>query len=106
MKTRVRHYLMPAAALVLACTSVLGSDYPTTVLSHSPLGYWRLDEAGPSPALHSVANSGSAGSAANGYVVNTVSLTVTNGMPGIVGNCARFSNPSAAIGSGLTRIDV
>jgi hypothetical protein len=97
---------MPAAALVLACTSVLGSDYPTTVLSHSPLGYWRLDEAGPSPALHSVANSGSAGSAANGYVVNTVSLTVTNGMPGIVGNCARFSNPSAAIGSGLTRIDV
>src|SRR5437879_5485842 len=105
MKTRVRYYLLSAAALLLACTSLLGSDYPTTVQSFSPLGYWRLNEAGPSPALNSVANSGSLGAAGNGYVVLDVGLG-QSGANAVVGNAARFNNPGASTGPCGSKIDV
>src|SRR5436309_1574542 len=102
MKTRVPHYLFPAAALLLACTSVPGSDYPTTVQIFSSLAYWRLNEAGPSPALRIYANSGSLGAAGNSYGV----LDVANGQAGIVGTSVRLSNPGVVIGYCGSKIDV
>src|SRR5437899_3028825 len=105
MKTRVRYYLLSAAALLLACTSLLGSDYPTTVQSFSPLGYWRLNETGPSPALHSVANSGTLGAAGNGYIVLDVGMG-ESGANSIVGTAARLNNGGVAIGNCGSKIDV
>src|SRR5689334_18226935 len=105
MKTRVRYHLLSAPALLLACTSVLGSDYPTTVSSFNPLGYWRLNETGPSPALHSVANSGSLGTAGNGYIVLDIGMG-ESGPNAIVGTAARFNNGGAVIANCHNKIDV
>jgi hypothetical protein len=80
-------------------------DYPTTVLSHTPppLAYWRFDEISTSPALHNAANSGSLGSAADGYIV----LDVTQGVAsGVVGNCIRLNNPGGTVGHCGNKVDV
>src|SRR5438309_1844899 len=102
MKTRVRQYLMPTAALALFCASVQAADYPTTVSSFNPLGYWHLDETTASPALNKVANSGSLGAAADGYVV----LDVGKGQAGIVGNCIRLVNTGNTVGYCGSKVDV
>src|SRR5215471_17238385 len=71
---------------VTAALSARAADYPTTVSGLNPIGYWRFNETANSPALNRAADS--AGSS-TGYVVGPV----TNGAPGIVGNCVRLGNP-------------
>src|SRR5256885_15877293 len=80
-----------AAAVLLTLSGVMGvraSNYPTTVSGYNPLGYWRFNEVVASPALNKIANSGSLGSSADGYVVGLV----TNGQTGIVGKALRLVN--------------
>src|SRR5215472_10350555 len=43
------------ALLALTGSALLAADYPTTILSHYPVAYWRFSEtAPPSPALNLV----------------------------------------------------
>jgi len=90
--------------MLIALSSGLATaaDYPTTVSSFNPLGYWRLNETASSPALNSVANSSTLGAAANGYVV----LDVTKGQPGIVGNSIRLNNVGNTVGHCGSKVDV
>jgi Concanavalin A-like lectin/glucanases superfamily/Immunoglobulin domain len=102
MKTTVRYHLLAAATSALLCAAAQAADYPTTVLSHNPLAYWRLDESASSPAINKVANAGSLGSIADGYIV----AGVGKGQPGRVGNAIRLSNPSLDAGVCNTKVDV
>src|SRR6266498_2364058 len=79
------------ATLFLAVSAGLtnGADYPTTVQSFNPLGYWRLSETVTLPAPNTAANLGSLGAAGTGHILSAV----TNGQPGKVGTSFRFSNP-------------
>src|SRR5438552_770327 len=90
IKTRVRYHLLAVPVLATLCTVVqsLAADYPTTVSSFSPLGYWRFNETGSSPAVQSYADSSSVGTS-TAYAVGSV----TNAVAGIVGNCVRPGNP-------------
>jgi len=66
------HYLSIArlgCALIAASAATLTAlaDYPSTILSQGPAGYWRLSETTPSQApITTAANVGSLGSAGNG----------------------------------------
>src|SRR5262249_35200437 len=79
-----------AGAVLLTCCAVMNTraDYASSVLSHSPLGYWRFDEAASSPALNSVANSSPQGHALDGYAV----LDLAKGQRGKIGSCIRLNN--------------
>ncbi len=102
MKTHVRSCLAAAGLALLCGVSPLRADYSSTVTSFSPLGYWRFDEATTSPPLNSVANSGTLGSAADGYVV----LDVGKGIPGIVGSALSFTNVGGVVGDCHAKVDV
>jgi hypothetical protein len=104
MNTRVRLLPVRTVALALLTMAIQGrsADYPTTVSSFSPLAYWRLNETAVAPAQNSVANSGTVGSIANGYVV----LDAIKGQAGIVGNSVRFNNPGGAVAYCGSKIDV
>ncbi|HEY5909837.1 MAG TPA: LamG-like jellyroll fold domain-containing protein [Verrucomicrobiae bacterium] len=93
-----------AAIMVLAlCAQGAGAaDYQTTVTGYNPLGYWRLNETTPSPALNKLANASALGSAADGYAV----LDVGKGETGVVGKAIRLNNPGAATGFCGSRVDV
>src|SRR6267142_5496213 len=81
--------LFTAAAL----WSARASDYPTTVLSHNPLAYWRLDETAISPPLNVLTNQGTVGPAANGIMVRQA----TKGQAGVVGNSLHLNNGGSGI---------
>ncbi len=104
MNTRVRLLPVRTVALALLTLAIQGrsADYPTTVQSYSPLAYWRFNETAVSPAQNSVANSGTVGSIANGYVV----LDAIKGQSGRVGNSVRFNNPGGAVAYCGSKIDV
>ena len=78
------------------------ADYPSIVLSLSPLDYWRFNETTNSPAANTVSNLGSAGAAATGYVL----AGAITGQPGIVGNCVLFTNTGQNTLYDYTRIDI
>ena len=79
----------------------LRADYSNTVASFNPLAYWRFNETATSPAPRKMANSGSLGSTADGYLV----LDAANGQPGIVGNSIRLSNPGNTVGICGSKMD-
>lgn len=104
MNTRVRLLPVRTVALALLSLAIQGrsADYPTTVQSYNPLAYWRFNETAAAPAQNRVANSGTAGSIADGFVV----LDANKGQPGIVGNSVRFNNPGGAVAYCGSKIDV
>ena len=98
-----------AGAALFAATAVLtarATDYPTTLLSHSPVGYWRFNDSVTSPPLAIVTNAGTLGSIATGYVVNNGSTTPILGSPGLIGTSARFNNPGNTVGLEASKIEV
>src|ERR1051325_11299900 len=102
MKTSVVRYVLAAGTSAAWCIAAQAADYPTTVLSHNPLGYWRFDETATSPALNKLANSGSLGSIVDGIAV----ADVGKGQPGIVGNCIRLNNPGNVVGYCGSKVDI
>ncbi len=67
---KLRPLLAGVALAAVAASPLFAVDYPTTVLSQNPVGYWRLNETlTPSPAAPA-ANAGSLGSAAAGTYMN------------------------------------
>lgn len=77
----------------LVSSDLTARDYPSTILSQQPVGYWRLEESiQPTPNSFTAVNLGSLGSAANG----TYSESVVRGQAGAFpagGTSAYFSNP-------------
>src|SRR5882724_2217368 len=104
MKTHpyLNHACLVGAVLLASSARLAAADYQSTVLSHNPLAYWRLDETAPAPPLNKVANSGSLGSAGDGYAV----LDVVKGQAGVVGNCIRLNNANSTIGHCGSKVDV
>lgn len=105
MKTKTLKQSMLATASLLSAifTGVVGrADYPSTVLSYSPLAYWRLNETAPAPAAPVAVNAGSLGAADNGFGV----LDVRSGFPGIVGNSYRFTNNGPTVAYAGSKVDV
>ncbi len=103
MKTRVRHYLLPVAALVLSCTAVQGAlNYSDTVLSFNPVGYWRLSESVQPPAANIITNYGSLGAVANGfpfpYGIDDPNYVLALQQPGLIGTCITLTNAAGSIG--------
>jgi hypothetical protein len=71
------------------------ADYPTTILSDAPVGYWRLGDVaiGQPPLLPTgdvAANSGSAGAAGNGYYLYDVGHPVAGALAGSSDTAAGF----------------
>jgi hypothetical protein len=102
MNKFVRPFFVAASTLALAYATASAADYPTTVTAFNPLGYWRLDETTAAPTVNKVANVGSLGSAADGFVV----LDVIKGEPGVVGNAIRLNNPGPNTAQCGSKVDV
>src|SRR6266850_3539640 len=102
MKISVVRYVLAATTSAVWCIAAQAADYPTTVLSHNPVGYWRFDETASSPPLNKLANSGSVGSIADGIAV----ADVGKGEPGRVGSCIRLNNPAFDAGHCSSKVDV
>src|SRR5579862_1364053 len=61
------------AIFVIAGAMTSRADYPTTVLSQGPVGYWRLNETTLPPVLPILAtNVGSAGASGNGTYISAI----------------------------------
>jgi hypothetical protein len=98
----LRCALAASALATLTCMSALASDYPTTVLSHNPLAYWRFDETAAAPPLNIISNYGSLGRVGDGRVI----LDVGKGEAGVVGSSIRLNNPGVTIGHCGSKVDV
>jgi hypothetical protein len=98
-------FLAVAGAILfgaLATLPVLAQTYPSQILAQSPIDYWRFNEVTTSPVMNTISNSGSAGAAATGFVVQAV----TGETNGIVGNCILFTNAGGNAGECYSRIDI
>lgn len=89
-------------ATMLATAAIAQSDFPTTVESLNPIGYWRFNETTPSPALNKAVNASPLGSILDAGVI----LDVGKGEPGVVGKAVRLSNPGVAAGYCGSKLDV
>jgi len=94
--------LVGALLLAISPHATRAADYQTTVSSFSPLGYWRLDETATAPPLNKLANLGTLGSAADGYIV----LDVNKGQPGKIGNSIRLNNTGPTIAHCGSKVEV
>jgi hypothetical protein len=89
------HKIIPwFVGAVLFTAAAIGSapaadSYSTAVQSHSPVAYWQFQETGPSPAPHTLTNSGTLGTIADAYANASVGATA-----GKINNAAQFSNPT------------
>jgi Concanavalin A-like lectin/glucanases superfamily len=85
-----RLFATAVSAFVLV-TSSARADYPSTVLSDAPAGYWRLGEMPVTLAdPYQVTNSGSLGAAANGVFAGYVGRQETGALAGSDDKAMRF----------------
>jgi len=85
-----RVFAAAVSALVLVTSSAL-ADYPSTVLSDAPAGYWRLGEMPVTLAdPYRVTNSGSLGAAANGVFAGYVGRQEAGALAGSDDTAMRF----------------
>jgi hypothetical protein len=105
--------LAGAAALATSLTFSARADYPSTVVSQGPAGYWRLNDTVQPPVLPiDATNRGSLGSAGNGSLLAGTSdaLLPIRGQPGALTGSADtsylFSNPSWSVGDFSSHVDV
>jgi hypothetical protein len=101
--------------LTAAAVCPARGNYDSTALSYGPVAYWPFIETTASPPLYVITNSSTLGSVLDGYGIDTnpvltaagdTGIPVSSGAPGIVGKCARFSNPGDIIGLCYSKIDV
>lgn len=98
----IRTGLAGAALLTLVAAAAQGAEYPTSVLAEGPVAYWRFNETTASPPIREVANLGTVGAAANGYLV----LDAAMGEPGKIGSAVRLVNSGNVIGYCGSKVDV
>ncbi len=87
---------------MVASVAVAQSDFPTTVESLGPVGYWRFNETATAPAVNKVVNASTLGSVLDAAVI----LDVGKAEPGIVGTSVRLKNPGVAAGYCGSKLDV
>src|SRR5689334_17895819 len=94
-----------ATLLTLTTVSSFGSDYPTTVSSFNPVGYWRLNETTPVPVGDVATNLGSVGWIGHGEYVEGVVHPVT-GIAGDGGGLTamHLTNANTVVGQAKLRI--
>ena len=82
MKTRSTwKCLLTSTALFSLAIALNAADYSSTVLSHNPAGYWRLNETVPAPPGDVATNRGTLGAAAQGYYL-AGAIHPVGGIPG------------------------
>jgi len=97
-RSSLRRWLPGLLGLSTLCgfvtSPIEARDYPSTILSQKPVGYWRLEEnVQPTVNSFTAVNLGSLGSAVNGVYADSV----TRGQPGGFaggGTSAGFANPT------------
>src|SRR5579871_2281936 len=84
MKTMNPKTTAKIALALLACSAALTvkGDYPSTVISQGPVGYWRLGETTPPPAPMLATNIGSAAPNFNGSYVGDSARGLTGPFAG------------------------
>jgi hypothetical protein len=107
MKTRNSWIVCPslAGAILLGTLAALparAQNYPSLILTNSPVDYWRFLETVASPAINTITNSGSAGAAATGYALDGA----ITGQTGIVGHSILLTNTGQNIGYCYSRVDI
>ncbi len=87
------------AMALLACGAALTAkaDYPSTVLSQGPVGYWRLNETTSPPPPVQATNSGSLGTADNAFYVGDSPRGLTGPLTGGNGKAVSFDGSSQAV---------
>src|SRR5438477_8632034 len=88
-----------AATVLLTLSGVISvraSDYPTTVQSFNPVGYYRLSESVSPPLPNIITNYGSLGAAENAFAYSGSDLLQAQpGFPGL-GNSVQFLSTATA----------
>ena len=95
-----------ALLLTLAPGSVVLADYPSTVLSQGPVGYWRLNESAPPPPPQPAANLGSLGTTGNGNYLYDATPGEPGAFAGVTNTSVRFLNPAQDVTYGGSKIEV
>ena len=94
-----------AALLTLAAVSSVAADYPATVSSYHPVGYWRLNGTNAVPVGDIATNSGSLGAQAQGAYIDGVVHPVT-GIPGAGGDSAMNLTNLNVPSGGLSKLRI
>jgi hypothetical protein len=95
--------------VILACCAGLAAraDFPATVLSQGPVGYWRLNETvQPPPAPRSAEDIGSLGTAADGRYLFGPKRGEPGALTGSSATSVRFFNPNLDPGYGGSKVEV
>lgn len=97
-----------AIAILIAsfCAPGIAADYPATVLSQQPVGYWRLNEIAQPPLPRPAANSGSLGVTGNGQYQRGPKRGEPGALFGSSATAARFFNPNLDVAFGGSKVEV
>src|SRR5690242_9719178 len=103
------------AALAACASFSLKADYPSTIISQGPVGYWRLNENAQPPKPLPAANIGTLGSTVNGlYLFTTTNDAIFFGGPkkgepgalsGTNATSVKFFNPKQDPGLGGSKVE-
>jgi len=101
MKTSLLKSLFKASVGGLGAAATMlpaqAADYPTTVQSFNPVGYWRLNETTPVPP-NTATNSGTLKAAANGdYQAGALHPATTSALVGSADTAANFPNAGRVV---------
>jgi hypothetical protein len=102
MKSCKHDFLAAGAILIAAVVPAKAQDFPSLILSNSPIDYWQFAETNASPPIDLVSNYGSAGAAATGYLDGAI----RGQSGGIVGNCVAFTNTGQDAWFCYSRLDI
>src|SRR5262245_15934725 len=80
-------------------------DFPSTILSSGPVGYWRLNETTPPPAPRPAANLGSLGRVVDGQYQVGPRLGEPGALTGSSATSVRFFNPRMDVSYGGSRVE-
>lgn len=96
MKPQSKSILAGLTTIACCTLPVAGADYPSTVLSQSPVGYWRLNETiAPSP-IPAAPNLGSVGAAGDGAYLGGILRGLPGALPGDASDKAIQNSDTAA----------
>ncbi len=93
--------------LLVWCAGLVGkADYPATVLSQEPVGYWRLNETVQPPSPRPAANIGSLGAAGEGRYLFAPRRGEPGALAGTSATSVKFFNPNQDPAFGGSKIEV
>src|SRR5439155_2829112 len=94
--------------VILAWSAGLAAraDFPTTVLSQGPVGYWRLNETAQPPPPRPAANVGSLGTTGDGQYLFGPRPGEPGALTGSSATSVRFFNPNLDAGFGGSKVEV